>query len=162
MTSFFKPLFFVVLLFSSTVYAGETGGKLSDLFSRAVWLKKEHKVFCFGSAESTVLEDRLNELLAETIPKENYPETARFQRSMVKIRASIFPFLYEEKLSADNNASERAIRNVKVKMKVSGMFKSGGPVYTVLKSIEQTLKKKAQNLLEAFRFLAQTSPETMG
>jgi len=33
MTSFFKPLFFVVLLFSSTVYAGETGGKLSDLFS---------------------------------------------------------------------------------------------------------------------------------
>lgn len=62
--------------------------------------------------------------------------------------------MYEGKLSFENNASERAIRNVKLKMKVSGMFKTGHPIYAVLKSISETLKKKGESILDAFVTLA--------
>ena len=36
----------------------------------------------------------------------------------------IFTFLEHPNIPPDNNGSERAIRNVKVKIKVSGQFKS--------------------------------------
>jgi len=41
-----------------------------------------------------------------------------FRKRMVKRQNNIFPFLYYENVPPDNNASERAIRNVKVKQKV--------------------------------------------
>ena len=43
----------------------------------------------------------------------------------------------------DNNASERAIRNIKVKQKISGQFKStnGADIFAILRSITDTVKK---------------------
>ena len=43
---------------------------------------------------------------------------------MVKYKDYILTFLYHPKVPPDNNGSERAIRNVKVKLKISGQFKS--------------------------------------
>ncbi|HIP41726.1 MAG TPA: hypothetical protein EYG90_04325 [Campylobacterales bacterium] len=47
----------------------------------------------------------------------------------------------------DNNGSERAIRNVKVKLKVSGQFKSfqGAKDYASLRSIIDTSRKRGFN-----------------
>lgn len=131
--------------------------RLRTLFQDAIHAKKRYRVFEYGSRESQGFEQRLNILLQETIPKEKYPQTARLQKSLIKLRQAVFLFLYDAQLSADNNASERSIRNLKVKMKVSGMFKSGHHIYAALKSIMETIRKKEGNLWQTFVNLANTN-----
>lgn len=56
----------------------------------------------------------------------------------------------------DNNASERAIRYVKVKQKVSGQFKTdnGAQIYAVIRSVTDTCIKNGQNIFDAFKTIA--------
>lgn len=56
----------------------------------------------------------------------------------------------------DNNASERAIRNIKVKQKVSGQFKSpnGAFAFAVLRSITDTSIKNGQGVVSALKIIA--------
>lgn len=60
-----------------------------------------------------------------------------------------------------NNASERAIRNVKVKQKVSGQFKTENEAqhYAVIRSVTDTCIKNGQNVLAAFKTIAILQPE---
>ncbi|CAN0531275.1 unnamed protein product, partial [Scytosiphon promiscuus] len=111
---------------------------LQALFRQAIHLKKQQG--CPGEEVTVLLEKQLDLLLQETIPKDQFPDTARMQKSMIKLRDAIFTFLYNTEISPDNNASERAIRNVKVKMKVSGQFKTGQENFAVLRSIIESLK----------------------
>ena len=67
--------------------------------------------------EALRLENKLNQLLARTILKAESPEAYKFQRSMIKNRNSLLTFLYHLNVPPDNNGSERAIRNLKVKQK---------------------------------------------
>ncbi|MDR2409384.1 MAG: transposase [Bacteroidales bacterium] len=67
------------------------------------------------------LEKKLDELLAVDFTTFHAKEQALNQR-LIKNRNSILTFLYYKDVSPDNNASERAIRNVKVKTKVLGQF----------------------------------------
>ncbi len=129
---------------------------LGSLFRGAIHAKKQQQVFEYGSPASQRFEQGLDLLLKETIPKEHYPQTAKLQKSLLKLRQAAFPFLYEAKLRADNNASERSIRNIKVKMKVSGMFKSGHSIYAKLKSVMETIQRKGQNIWQTFINLANT------
>ena len=46
-----------------------------------------------------------------------------FQKRITKYRDHVFTFLYHPTVPPDNNDSERAIRNVKVKQKTSGQLK---------------------------------------
>jgi hypothetical protein len=100
-----------------------------------------------GSFQTHRLERRLNRLLARMIIKEEFPKTATFQKSMIKYRNYLFPFLYDLEIPPDNNASERAIRNIKVKQKVSGQFKSGQQTFCTLRSVIDTLRKRHLNVL---------------
>ena len=83
-----------------------------------------------------------------TIPKS---ETAKQIKSFTKSKKKIFTFLLDADIPADNNASERAIRNVKVKQKVSGQFKSleGAQNYATLRSIIDTSRKRGFNEFES-------------
>jgi len=67
---------------------------------------------------------------------------------MIKYRNYLFRCLYDLEVPPDNNASERAIRNVKIKQKVSGQFKSGQHTFCVLRSVIDTLRKRELNVLE--------------
>lgn len=93
------------------------------------------------------LEQRLNRLLARSIVKEHFPETFKFQKSMIKYRNHLFPCLYDLEVPPDNNASERAVRNVKVKQKISGQFRSGQDTFCTLRSIIDTLRKRELDVL---------------
>jgi hypothetical protein len=79
-----------------------------------------------------------------TIPKS---ETHKQINSITKSKDKIFTFLLDENIPPDNNASERAIRNIKVKQKVSGHFKSldGATYYSNIRSIIDTSRKKGLN-----------------
>ena len=75
---------------------------------------------------------------------------------MIKYKPFIFTFLHFNDVPPDNNGSERAIRNVKVKLKVSGQFKSdhGADTFAVLRSVIDTAIKNGQNALQALTAIA--------
>ncbi len=62
-------------------------------------------------------EQSLTNLLTKEI-KDRHQKERAFVKRLVKNIDSIFTFLYFEYVPSDNNGSERAIRNVKVKMKI--------------------------------------------
>jgi len=73
----------------------------------------------------------------------------------------VLTFLHHHEVPPDNNASERAIRNVKVKQKVSGQSKTpeGAQAYAVISSVTDTCVKNGQNVLGAFKTIANLQPE---
>ncbi len=92
--------------------------------------------------------DKLLEIEAE--PKS---ETQKQINSFKKAKDKIFTFLIYSNVPPDNNASERAIRNLKVKLKVSQQFKSsqGAKDYATLRSVVDTARKRGLNEFEVIR-----------
>ena len=107
--------------------------------------------------QRTEFEKRLNKLLKEPI-KKKHPIALSLQNRLVKHRQHIFTFLYYHEVPPDNNGSERAIRNVKVKQKISGQFKSfkGALNFAILRSIIDTAIK---NNLNPLQFLSQINAQ---
>ena len=101
------------------------------------------------------LERELDILLAEPIdPKQK--ELVSFQKRILKYHDHIFTFLYHPDVPPDNNGSERAIRNVKVKQKISGQFKifDAAENFAIIRSIIDTASKNRQNVLLALNTVA--------
>ena len=100
--------------------------------------------------QRTEFEQRLDNLLQEPI-NNKHPIALSLQNRLIKYRQHIFPFLYYHQVPADNNGSERAIRNVKVKQKVSGQFNSftGAESFAILRSVIDTAIKNNLNPLHS-------------
>jgi transposase len=83
-----------------------------------------------------------------------------FIKRLKKHRDSLFTFLYDKDVPPDNNGSERAIRNIKVKTKISGQFRSdkGADRYATIRSVVDTAIKNNQNLWLAFNAIANYCP----
>lgn len=96
-------------------------------------------------------------LLKEPATTKNIKELIAFQKRMVKYQDYVFGFLDHPDVPPDNNGSERAIRNFKVKLKNTGFFKSfeGSTIYAVLRSIIDTALKNDQNPYLVMQLLAQ-------
>ena len=106
------------------------------------------------------LEIQLNELLRLKLD-EQYTKAKTLQKSLLKHQQYILYFLHHPKVPPDNNGSERAIRNIKVKQKISGQFKSisGAGGFAVLRSIIDTTIKSRQNVLNALALIAKLGTE---
>ncbi len=126
-------------------------------------LKKAHKLknqlatsLCYHPDQlQSDLENELWCLLNEPLdPK--HKEMISFQKRITKYRDHVFTFLRHPDVPADNNGSERAIRNVKVKQKISGQFKilSAAENFAILRSIIDTAIKNNQNVVEALNVVA--------
>ncbi len=114
----------------------------------------DHKLDLLPSQREILKEQYLlmfDELL-ETKVKEK-SETQKQINSFKKARDKIFTFLLHPNVPPDNNGSERAIRNIKVKLKVSQQFKStqGAKDYATLRSIVDTARKRDMNEFETIR-----------
>lgn len=66
-----------------------------------------------------------------------------------------------DEVPPDNNGSERAIRNVKVKQKISGFFKTekGAQTFAINRSIIDTIIKSGNNVLNGLNCLAAYIPD---
>ena len=97
----------------------------------------------------------LSDLLKQSVPKKQ-KELFAFHKRMTKYKNYIFNFLFFEEVPPDNNGSERAIRNVKVKQKISGHFKTenGAQTFAIIRSVTDTCIKNGQNIFDAFKTIA--------
>src|SRR6266540_2446691 len=93
------------------------------------------------------------ELIDQQLP-DKVPKIFPFRKRLMKRRHQIFTFLFCPEVPYDNNGSERAIRNIKVKQKVSGGFRSerGAEMFAILRSVFDTIIKKGGNPFENIRF----------
>jgi transposase len=94
-----------------------------------------------------------NVLITKTIT-EDTKKLHAFQRRLRKLRLGIFTFLFQPDVPFDNNASERAIRNIKVKQKISGEFRSnrGADIFAVIRSVVDTIIKKGGDPMSSLAF----------
>ncbi len=85
--------------------------------------------------------ERLDRLMAENLSKLNEKFTT-FKNGLLRCRDYIFNFLKNPAIPPDNNASERGIRKLKIKLKNSGCFRSdlGADAFMDLHSIVETTK----------------------
>jgi transposase len=85
---------------------------------------------------------RFNELLSENVSR-LHADIQKLQTGLVRHREHVLNFLFFDFLPYDNNASERSIRPVKVKQKVSGCFRTekGAMAFAVLHSLTDTARK---------------------
>ena len=95
----------------------------SEILLDALKLKSKMlpQEYPYSSARNE-LNKRLDTLL-KIPPNKELKELYSFCKRMNREKEQLFTFLYNENVPGDNNASERAIRNVKVKQKISGQFK---------------------------------------
>lgn len=94
--------------------------------------------------------DRLDALLKRNLDSLR-KEFNELRRGMTRCRDYIFNFLENPEIPSDNNASERGIRKLKVKQKISGTFRSeaGADAFHALHSVADTAWKNGQSPLDA-------------
>lgn len=133
---------------------------LNDIDKEQTWAKEVQELL----REAIHLR---NEKPAEIIPKESWlirldgllkknldnlrKEFNELKRGIIKCRDYIFNFLENPAIPPDNNGSERGIRKLKVKQKISGCFRSdtGADAFHALHSIADTAWKNGQSPLDA-------------
>ena len=131
--------------------------KLMQVFKGAISYKKQMTINDYLGTNQKVegFENQLTELLGIDYSGK-HDKLQAFIKRLIKNRGSIFTFLYHREVPPDNNGSERAIRNAKVKMKISNQFKSFGFAnhYAVIRSVIDTTIKNSKNVFDALSCLA--------
>lgn len=89
--------------------------------------------------------------------KQEHKKVKSLMKKLNRSRNHIFEFLHNQNVPPDNNGSERAIRNVKVKQKVSTMFKSERGIvnYAIIRSVFDTCTKRNIPVLKACSMINQ-------
>lgn len=132
--------------------------RISHLITKALDLRRDNK-----ETKDNVEEilHSFSELIIEPLNKD-LKDMVAFQKRMVKYSDHLFNFLLNKDIPPDNNGSERAIRNFKVKQKISGFFKSdeGANIYATIRSVIDTAIKNKQNPFEIIRLIAQCGVAT--
>ena len=104
-----------------------------------------------------VFNDERDKLLKEFLDHINIdlsnapPIVNTFKKRMNRLFDAVFLFLSNPQVPPDNNGSERAIRNIKVKQKVSGLFKNqqSANIYANIRSVIDTAIKNSQCIWNA-------------
>ena len=101
------------------------------------------------------LERSLMDLLQHPLPEKD-KLAIRLQKKLRKISHHILCFLHYNNVPPDNNGSERAIRTLKVKQKVSGGFRSidGADGFAVIRSVIDTTIKSKNDVFHALNLIA--------
>jgi transposase len=125
--------------------------EMANLIREAIHLKKVTN----GNIDDTSIQQRLQLLLDQSIDQ-THKKIQTLQKRLIRYRDYLFLFLKNEYVPPDNNASERSIRVFKVKLKVSGFFKSkvGAQRFALLHSIADTARKNNNSPFRIFQLAA--------
>ncbi|HEY4326472.1 MAG TPA: IS66 family transposase [Mucilaginibacter sp.] len=143
------------------VHASDWAESLKSLLKRAIALNNEagYDGLSDNRARSE-LEYSIADLLGHKLPDKD-KLAIKLQKKLRKISQHILCFLHYNDVPPDNNGSERAIRNIKVKQKVSGGFRSidGADGFALLRSVIDTTIKSGNDVFYALALIANFSPE---
>ena len=135
---------------------------MKQLLQDAIALKKQMQPQDYLAPTETItkLEQRFAELL-QTDHRTSHKKVQAFVKRLKKNRNSVFTFLHHPKVPPDNNGSERAVRNVKVKTKISGLFRTedGANRFAIIRSVIDTSIKNTNNVFQAISLLVNLQPE---
>lgn len=136
--------------------------QLKELFKKAINTKQKLRTIDYLHPPNMIedLEKELTQMLQ--VDTSNFHKKPRaFVKRLIKNQNSIFTFLSYQDVPYENNGSERAIRNIKVKNKISGTFRSlqGAIRFAILRSVIDTTIKNGQDVFCAIKLVAQTRPE---
>ena len=122
--------------------------QMADLIREAIHLKKTAP----EKIDDTDILQRFQTLLNQRIDQ-TYQKILTLKKRLLNYKDYLFLFLKNEWVPPDNNASERAIRVFKVKLKVSGFFKSnqGEQRFALLHSIANTARKNNSSPFYVFQ-----------
>lgn len=127
------------------------------LLQNAIQLKKEYTNtdYYYPDIKRKILFDTLNQLLLYPI-EEQHAKSKTLQKKLSAKPKCILYFLEQPNVPPDNNGSERAIRNIKVKQKISGHFKSleNANIFATLRSVIDTTIKNGNNVVKALHLIA--------
>lgn len=157
--------------------ADETGHKvlleIKELISAAIRDRNERiqeKKKGFGEAYIENFNQKLTELLEKAQGEAQANESiysGPFERSVIariiNYRGNFFAWVEDFSLPTTNNLSERALRGVKTKMKVSGQFASAGTAdnYAAIRTYIETCRRNGINEMEALKRLCGGRPYTV-
>lgn len=123
----------------------------------AIQLKKELKTadYHYPNNKRAALFKRLDQWLHYTV-EECHKKSQTLQKKLLAKRECLLYFLMQSDVAPDNNGSERAIRNIKVKQKISGQFKTleSANLFAILRSVIDTTIKNGNNVWNALRLIA--------
>lgn len=144
-------------IYLEELYQSKWATSMNNLILKALELKKQMlpEDYKVPNKIRDSIEEELSELLEYQI-EPTHKKAVSLQKSLLKKRNCILLFLYHLKVPPDNNGTERSIRNVKVKQKVSGQFKTekGAEIYAINRSVIDTIIKSKQNVFEGLNLIA--------
>jgi len=131
--------------------------KFQNLLCKALELKRQMEPNDYNSENNK--RDKVissYKKLLDKAPAKKHKELHSFYKRILKYKDHVFPFLYHLHVPPDNNASERANRNIKVKQKISGQFRSlkGAKNFAIIRSIIDTLNKRNLNVFQNLELIA--------
>jgi transposase len=136
----------------------QTIKRIKTLLMHAVFLKSQMKAHEYQQVNPVrnYIQRETFKILSGDHSRE-HKKVKSLMRKLNRCRNHIFEFLHNENVPPDNNGSERAIRNIKVKQKVSTMFKSelGITNYAIIRSVFDTCTKRNIPALQACKIINQ-------
>lgn len=142
------------------IFNNQWAMQMKSLFQKAIKLKQSMSL----SQYSPPFEAR-DEIIREfekyiDLPlQEDVQKLPALQKRLRKQCNSVFTFLFHPDVPFDNNGSERAIRNIKVKQKVSGAFRSerGADIFAITRSVIDTIIKRGGDVFTFLQFALDVS-----
>lgn len=131
---------------------------LRGIYSKAKQLKQNLSKGKDIQRARSRLEARLTKLLAQVQDENQQKETETLRKSLIEHRDKVLTFLHYKDVPSHNNASELAIRNAKIKMKISGCFRNAQQPYAIIRSVVDTCIKQEMNVFQALLNLEKGKP----
>ena len=123
------------------------------LLAHAIDLRRNNTI---TQRKIKVLKIKMKNLLGESLSHLD-DEFERFKKGILKVKDYLFTFLSNPLVPYDNNASERGVRKIKIKQKVSGCFRTdeGADDFAKLHSIAETAMKNGNSKFNAILAVVQ-------
>jgi len=123
------------------------------LISHAIDLRRAGNI---TKRKIKVINTKMKNLLGESLTHLD-EEFESFRKGILKVKDYLFTFLSDLHIPYDNNASERGVRKIKIKQKVSGCFRtdSGADDFAKIHSIAETAMKNGNSKFNAILAVVQ-------
>lgn len=144
------------LIFLNQKYPSASWGwELLKLLESSLKLwAQDHDTKNYQTGRAEIIQ-KMQQLL-EHPPDKKHKKLYSFHKRMCRERQNLFTFLFIEGVPPDNNGSERAVRNIKIKQKISGQFKieRAAQNFAQIRSVIDTTIKNGLNVLNTMSLIA--------